>query len=192
MIQKINCSFILSFDSIYTDYSISQCIHLIECFDYQNHICLVSELLSASVFDFLKENSYHPFPFSHIQSFAKQLMKSVTCESFLESLSTRADSKLLVLHSLNLIHTDLKPENILLADASSFEAPPKSSRSSSASSTKARKILKNPDIRLIDFGSATFDNEYHATVVSTRHYRAPEIIFGEDFLFLFWTLLTSS
>jgi dual-specificity kinase len=32
------------------------------------------------------------------------------------------------------------------------------------------------EIRLIDFGSATFDDEYHSSVVSTRHYRAPEII----------------
>lgn len=39
-------------------------------------------------------------------------------------------------------------------------------------------ILNNTDIRLIDFGSATFEREYHSTVVSTRHYRAPEIIFG--------------
>lgn len=34
------------------------------------------------------------------------------------------------------------------------------------------------EIRLIDFGSATFDDEYHSSVVSTRHYRAPEIILG--------------
>jgi dual-specificity kinase len=37
-------------------------------------------------------------------------------------------------------------------------------------------VLLNPEIRLIDFGSATFNDEYHSTVVSTRHYRAPEII----------------
>ena len=36
--------------------------------------------------------------------------------------------------------------------------------------------MKNSDIRLIDFGSATFDAEHHSTVVSTRHYRAPEVI----------------
>jgi len=29
---------------------------------------------------------------------------------------------------------------------------------------------------LIDFGSATFDHEHHSTIVSTRHYRAPEVI----------------
>ncbi|VVC94474.1 unnamed protein product [Leptidea sinapis] len=32
------------------------------------------------------------------------------------------------------------------------------------------------DVRLIDFGSATFDHEHHSTIVSTRHYRAPEVI----------------
>ena len=37
-------------------------------------------------------------------------------------------------------------------------------------------MLLDTDIRLIDFGSATFDEEYHSSVVSTRHYRAPEII----------------
>jgi len=41
------------------------------------------------------------------------------------------------------------------------------------------RIVKSSDIRLIDFGSATFDDEHHSTVVSTRHYRAPEVILGE-------------
>lgn len=44
---------------------------------------------------------------------------------------------------------------------------------------KVKRILKNSSIHLIDFGSATFEEEYHANVVSTRHYRAPEIILGE-------------
>ena len=33
-----------------------------------------------------------------------------------------------------------------------------------------RKV-KNTEVRLIDFGSATFDWEHHSKVVSTRHYR---------------------
>ena len=41
------------------------------------------------------------------------------------------------------------------------------------------RLVKNSDIRLIDFGSSTFDDEHHSTVVSTRHYRAPEVILGE-------------
>lgn len=44
----------------------------------------------------------------------------------------------------------------------------------------------DPEIRLIDFGSATFQDEHHSTVVSTRHYRAPEIILGKNE----WTSLT--
>ena len=36
--------------------------------------------------------------------------------------------------------------------------------------------MLDTEIRLIDFGSATFQEEYHSSVVSTRHYRAPEII----------------
>lgn len=39
-------------------------------------------------------------------------------------------------------------------------------------------MLLDTEIRLIDFGSATFEDEYHSSVVSTRHYRAPEIILG--------------
>jgi len=41
--------------------------------------------------------------------------------------------------------------------------------------------VKSSEMRLIDFGSATFDHEHHSTVVSTRHYRAPEVILGKLF-----------
>ena len=40
--------------------------------------------------------------------------------------------------------------------------------------------VKNTEVRLIDFGSATFDWEHHSKVVSTRHYRAPEVILGKQ------------
>lgn len=59
---------------------------------------------------------------------------------------------------------------------------------SQSSRSQARKVLRNPDIRLIDFGSATFEEEYHASVVSTRHYRAPEIILGKPLEYLLWSL----
>lgn len=45
---------------------------------------------------------------------------------------------------------------------------------------RSKKILKKSEIRLIDFGSATFNDEYHSNLVSTRHYRAPEIILGNS------------
>jgi dual-specificity kinase len=140
--------------------NINKCIHLLDTFDHRNHVCLVSELLGMCVYDFLKENEFAPFPRHHIQSFARQLLTSVA-----------------FLHRESLIHTDLKPENILLVNndysvvnvtvPGKKNAPPKSKR-----------ILRSTEIRLIDFGSATFERDYHSQVVSTRHYRAPEIILG--------------
>jgi dual-specificity kinase len=59
----------------------NKCIHLRDCFDYRNHICIVTDLLGMSVFDFLKSNTFVPFPSSHIQSFARQLLTSVACMS---------------------------------------------------------------------------------------------------------------
>lgn len=87
-----------------------------------------------------------------------------------------------VLHDLHLIHTDLKPENILLKSQSyqTFTYNRKVPSSSTTINRHAtqRRVLLNTEIRLIDFGSATFEDEYHSSVVSTRHYRAPEIILG--------------
>ncbi|KAG9232752.1 kinase-like domain-containing protein [Amylocarpus encephaloides] len=148
----------------------NRCIHLRDCFDYRDHICIVMDLLGQSVFDFLKGNSFVPFPNSQIQSFARQLFTSVA-----------------FLHDLNLIHTDLKPENILLCD-NSYQAFTYSRRIPSSSTTQnrqaaQRKVLLDTEIRLIDFGSATFQEEYHSSVVSTRHYRAPEIILGLGWTF---------
>ncbi|OAA44752.1 Protein kinase-like domain protein [Metarhizium rileyi] len=142
-----------------------RCIHLTDCFDYRGHICIVMDLLGQSVFDFLKGNGFVPFPNSHIQNFARQLFTSVA-----------------FLHDLNLIHTDLKPENILLCDDlyQTFTYNRKIPSSSTTINRQAsqRRVLLNTEIRLIDFGSATFQDEYHSSIVSTRHYRAPEIILG--------------
>ncbi|KAF9453435.1 CMGC/CLK protein kinase [Macrolepiota fuliginosa MF-IS2] len=138
----------------------NKCIHLLHWFDHRNHICLVSELLGMCVYDFLKENEFAPFPRHHIQDFAKQLLGSVA-----------------FLHDLRLIHTDLKPENILLVRNDYKIVHVQSSHKRNAP-PKPKRILQSTEIRLIDFGSATFESEYHSTVVSTRHYRAPEIILG--------------
>ncbi|GAM35285.1 dual specificity protein kinase [Talaromyces pinophilus] len=141
----------------------NKCIHLRDCFDFRNHICIVTDLLGQSVFDFLKSNSFVPFPSSQIQNFARQLFTSVA-----------------FLHDLNLIHTDLKPENILLVSNNyqtfTYNRTIPSSSHTTSRNARHRRVLLDSEIRLIDFGSATFDDEYHSSVVSTRHYRAPEII----------------
>jgi Protein kinase domain len=58
----------------------NKCIHLRDSFDFRNHICIVTDLLGQSVFDFLKGNGFVPFPSSQIQSFARQLFTSVACK----------------------------------------------------------------------------------------------------------------
>lgn len=126
----------------------NHCIHLREVLDYENHICIITDLLDISLYEFLKSNNFKPFPGSQIQAITRQLVRSVA-----------------FLHDLKLIHTDLKPENILLA---------------SSDALKHRKflVLKNPLINIIDFGSTIFEDEYHSELVTTRHYRAPEIVLG--------------
>jgi len=166
----------------------NRCIHFRDCFDFRGHICIVMDLLGQSVFDFLKSNNFVPFPNSQIQNFARQLLTSVACKTPkpLRSADTCVEYDWLtrntVLHDLNLIHTDLKPENILLCN-SEYQTFTYNRKIPSASTTVCRqatqrKVLLDTEIRLIDFGSATFQDEYHSSVVSTRHYRAPEIILG--------------
>lgn len=41
-----------------------------------------------------------------------------------------------------------------------------------------KNLPKSNAIKLIDFGSTTFGHQDHSYVVSTRHYRAPEVILG--------------
>lgn len=164
-----------------------------DCFDDRKHICIVTELLSVSVFDFLKANSYAPFPDRHIQSFARQLLDSVAC-SLPPSLrsnrtltsgspsrpASRAYRSQAREHSSRRRLVSRRHSKGAFFPRISFDcddvtlAQHRPGQNVNAS----QRILDDSSIRLIDFGSATFAEDYHASVVSTRHYRAPEIILG--------------
>jgi len=139
------------------------CVLMYDCFDYHGHQCIAFELLGQSVFDFLKDNNYHPYPVEQVRQVAYELCLSVS-----------------FLHSHRLTHTDLKPENVLFYDSDYVKDYPPGSRRKEGDDRDSRpkkvRILKNPEIRLIDFGSTTFDHEHHSSIVQTRHYRAPEVI----------------
>ncbi|KAL2897656.1 Serine/threonine-protein kinase AFC3 [Bienertia sinuspersici] len=127
----------------------SHCVEIRSWFDYRNHICIVFEKLGPSLYDILKRNRYRPFPVDLVREFGRQLLESVA-----------------YMHELHYIHTDLKPENILLVSSESVKI------------SNWELLAKVSDIKLIDFGSTVYDNPNHRSTVSTRHYRAPEVILG--------------
>lgn len=129
-----------------------RCVQMLDWFDYHGHVCIAFEMLGSSVFDFLKDNNYEPYPIEQVKQMAYELTIAVK-----------------FMHENRLTHTDLKPENILFFDSShDVEYDPKRKQD--------LRFVRSSEIRLIDFGSATFDHEHHSTIVSTRHYRAPEVI----------------
>ena len=78
-----------------------------------------------------------------------------------------------------MTHTDLKPENVLFVSPGDWrvELVAQGAKSSGGqANTKQVRRMRDSRVKLIDFGSATFDWEHHSSVVSTRHYRAPEVI----------------
>ncbi|CAB0010433.1 unnamed protein product [Nesidiocoris tenuis] len=128
------------------------CVRMKTWFNYHGHICIAFEMLGLSVFDFLKQNNYQPYTLEQVRHMSYQLCYAVK-----------------FLHDNQLTHTDLKPENILLVD-DKYEMVYNSRKK------RYDRALTHSEVRLIDFGSATFDHEHHSTIVSTRHYRAPEVI----------------
>lgn len=128
------------------------CVQMFDWFDYHGHMCISFELLGLSTFDFLKDNNYLPYPVHQVRHMAFQLCQAVK-----------------FLHDNKLTHTDLKPENILFVN-SDYEL------TYNLEKKRDERSVKSTAVRVVDFGSATFDHEHHSTIVSTRHYRAPEVI----------------
>lgn len=128
------------------------CVQMLDWFNYYGHVCISFQLLSVSTFDFLKSNNFLPYPIKQIRHMAQQICHAVS-----------------FLHDNKLTHTDLKPENILFVN-SDF------SLVYNAEKKCNERRIKDTTVRLVDFGSATFDHEHHSAVISTRHYRAPEVI----------------
>merc|ERR1712070_1257762 len=140
--------------------------------------CLMFDMYGLSLFDFMKKNHYKPFSLALVQKFAKQLIKAVA-----------------FMHELKMTHTDLKPENVLLEapgyvrvvsgdvnnannNATNMATAAAVATTTTTTSACTIKVPVTSAIKLIDFGSTTLEDQYHSTIVSTRHYRAPEIILG--------------
>jgi len=125
-------------------------------FHYQGHMCIIFELLGKSVFDFLKDNNNSSFPIEHVRQIAYKLCFSVA-----------------FMHAKGFTHNDLNTKNIVFHDDEYYN-----DYMIQEDNIKEVKILKNPKIRLIDFGFTT--NESRTMRLNWEHmpYKAPEVVIG--------------
>lgn len=66
---------------------------------FRNHVCIVLELLSINLYEFLHHNKFNGVSLDLIRRFSIQLLQA-----------------LMILEQRRIIHCDLKPENILLKE----------------------------------------------------------------------------
>ena len=84
------------------------------------------------------------------------------------------------MHHLHLIHTDLKPDNIHFA-SSEYKKVLYYKNGLKRLSQHGICYMRSPKltgIKFIDFGSATFEDQNHSSIISTRNYQEPEVILG--------------
>ena len=177
-------------------YKKSHVIKIIEHFHFwkgdTQYYAIIFELLSLSLYDFLKMNSFKGFTMNQVKHIAKQIFEGIE-----------------FLHSIDIVHTDLKPENILLINSDydkikSYEnipinislnedsdnednsfistkniSSPSKSKSKSLNKKENKTLYKkliNTNIKIIDFGSAVEKGDIGSGIINTRQYRSPEVI----------------
>jgi len=119
------------------------------------HVCIVM-------------NKYGPCLLDHIQKHGPLPHR------FLAELIFQCGVSLDFFHSeMRLIHTDLKPENILLESGQTVVDP-----------ISNRNVPMLPcKIRICDLGGCCDERHSRTAIVSTRHYRAPEVVLGLGWMF---------
>ena len=142
----------------------SHCIRIIEDInfekDFVKYYGFVFDFLGLSLYEYIKLNNYMGFNIVQIQQIAKQLLEGVD-----------------FIHNNNIIHTDLKPENILFVNSDydkTFKFP-KNIKNNKLNNLIYNNI-KNTEIKIIDFGSALYEEKECFGIINTRQYRAPEVI----------------
>ena len=113
-------------------------------------------------------NKYGPCLLDHLQK------EGPFCNRALAEIIFQAGTALDFFHTkMNLMHTDLKPENMLL-ESDATEIDP----------TTGRKRPKLPcKIRICDLGGCCDERHSKHAIVSTRHYRSPEVILGLGWMY---------
>ncbi|KAJ1820579.1 serine/threonine protein kinase, CMGC, dual-specificity, partial [Coemansia sp. RSA 2599] len=138
-------------------------------FYFRNHLCIVMELLSINLYEWLKAHQFAGTPVPLLRHLTVQMLQAL---------------QLMGRH--RIIHADLKPENILL-----MRPPPMPTRRAAppGAAGPPPHPLSNPQlaadvqrgaygIKVIDLGSSCFETERVYTYIQSRFYRAPEVILG--------------
>lgn len=162
----------------------------------QRHMCLGFEKLGRSLYEFSKRNGGRGFRLVDVRHFAFQLMVSVAFCHHIGLIHTDLKPENILLHSSRYETTNIEPAHVKglrdynksISSSSSSSSNSSSSSSSSSNSSSSSSSSSSPpapyrypktiDIRLIDFGGATFSDREHARVVNTRQYRSPEVLLG--------------
>ncbi|PAA73913.1 hypothetical protein BOX15_Mlig014560g2 [Macrostomum lignano] len=72
-------------------------VHILEHFNFRNHVCITFELLSINLYELIKKNKFQGFSLQLVRKFAHSILQCLD-----------------LLNRNKIIHCDLKPENILL------------------------------------------------------------------------------
>lgn len=123
-------------------------------YPHGGHVTMVFPKLGPSLYETMNRNDDRPFPVYMIRKYLKRLCQTLA-----------------FMHSIGIVHTDVKPENILHDNVRYEEV-------TSEHPGLASEFPKSDTLTLIDFGSAQFIERSHQKLVSTRHYRAPEVLLG--------------
>ena len=154
-------------------------IRLYDFFMYNNHLCIVIELLQKTLLQLLEMNNLEGISLNSIRYILKQILKSVD-----------------YIHSLKIVHTDLKPENILLSvykgenndgnsilNLSNLNSQKNNHINNNTSGINLNNmsnislINKRVTIKIADFGTAVPIKHISDNItIQSLYYRAPEVI----------------
>ncbi|AIN95958.1 protein kinase, putative [Leishmania panamensis] len=119
------------------------------------HMCIVMPKYGPCLLDWIMKHG----PFNH---------------RYLAQIVFQTGVALDYFHSeLHLMHTDLKPENILMETSDSAVDP-----------VTNRQLPPDPcRVRICDLGGCCDERHSRTAIVSTRHYRSPEVILGLGWMY---------
>jgi dual specificity protein kinase YAK1 len=137
-------------------------VSLLSYFMYKSHLCLVFELLGQNLYELLKQRQFRGLPIRIVKDVVKQAVLGVT------ELSKR-----------KIVHCDLKPENILLVSEEMGDTLANAKFKVGADETVSKETGNT--IKLIDFGSACFEESAGFTYIQSRFYRSPEVLVGVNY-----------